>query len=160
MHAEYIDVSKETIQNIKDNTDKTIVAVGTTSLRTIESLYWIGVRIAIDDPHDMPHLQQWDPYDIAVQNMPAKEALDHLLNYMEERMLDRLVTKTGIIIAPGYKIKIAKALITNFHQPLSTLLLLVAAITGKDWRKIYDHALQNNYRFLSYGDGCLLWIDR
>ena len=158
MHAEFIDVSLKTIESIKANAGNNVISVGTTSLRTIESLYWLGVKIAMDNPHDIPHLQQWDPYDFSIQDMPADEALSHLSNWMKLHSLERLITKTSIIIAPGYTFRIAKALITNFHQPNSTLLLLVAAITGQDWRKIYDHALQQDYRFLSYGDGCLLWM--
>ena len=93
-----------------------------------------------------------------LQNLPAKAALQSLLEWMEKNKMERLVTKTSIIIAPGYNPRIAKALITNFHQPRSTLLLLIAALIGDDWRKIYEHALKNDYRFLSYGDGCLLWV--
>ena len=159
MHAEYIDVTIKTIKNIKANIDNKIIAVGTTSLRTVESLYWLGVRISINENQGIAELKQWDPYDIPVQDMPAKEAIEHLLTWMKNHSMERLLTKTSIIIAPGYKLKIANALVTNFHQPLSTLLLLVAAVAGDEWRNIYEHALQNDYRFLSYGDGCLLWSD-
>lgn len=164
MHAEFIDVSKGTIENIIQHLDKTIIPVGTTSMRTIESLYWMGVKLAIGnwqlaiDGHPAPELSQWEAYDIAEQNIPAKKALQTLLDWMKKTKTERLITKTQIIIAPGYKPRIAKALITNFHQPQSTLLLLVSALIGNDWRKVYDHALQNNFRFLSYGDGCLLWM--
>ena len=156
MHAEYIDVSKETISDILANLDNRIIAVGTTSLRTIESLYWLGVKMFIENNQAIPELLQWDPYDLHVPDLPAQQALRNLLTWMESNSQEKLVTKTKIIIAPGYKPRIADGLITNFHQPKSTLLLLVAALVGDDWKKIYEHALQNDYRFLSYGDGCFL----
>ncbi len=156
MHAEYIDVSKETINDILTNLDNRIIAVGTTSLRTIESLYWLGVKLNIEKNQSIPELQQWDPYDLPVQDLTAHQALENLRTWMESNSLEKLVTKTKIIIAPGYTPKIADGLITNFHQPQSTLLLLVAALVGDDWKRIYEHALQNDYRFLSYGDGCFL----
>lgn len=156
MHAEYIDVSKETINDILTNLDNRIIAVGTTSLRTIESLYWLGVKLNIEKNQSIPELQQWDPYDLPVQDLTAQQALENLRTWMESNSLEKLVTKTKIIIAPGYTPKIADGLITNFHQPQSTLLLLVAALVGDDWKRIYEHALQNDYRFLSYGDGCFL----
>ncbi len=169
MHAEWIDVSKETILNILNNIDSNIIAVGTTSLRTIESLYWMGVKKSgigsqESEAESSAFLSQWEAYELSAKNVSVKDALESLLNWMTENKMDRLVTKTQILIAPGYHFKIIKGLVTNFHQPQSTLLLLVAALIGKDlttgeagWRKIYDHALQNNFRFLSYGDGCLLW---
>lgn len=164
MHAEFIDVSITSIEKIIAHSDKTIVAVGTTSLRTIESLYWMGVKISqwsIANSHlpskiDDIIIHQWNPYHLP-QNISVKQSLLSLINWMKENKLNRLLTKTQIIIAPGYDLKIAKGLITNFHQPQSTLLLLVAAIVGEDWRKIYDYALKNNFRFLSFGDGSLLW---
>ena len=157
MHAEFIDVSKETIQTILQNLDNTVIAVGTTSLRTIESLYWLGLKTLTAEQSSDIHLSQWEVYDKIDQHIPAKEALESLLAWMEKNNIKRLVTKTQILIAPGYELKIAKALITNFHQPQSTLLVLIAALIGNDWRKAYDYALQNDFRFLSYGDGCLLW---
>ena len=165
MHSEFIDVSKETIENIIRHLDKTIIAVGTTSIRTIESLYWLGVktrspelRSGIEPERNSGNqLEQWEAYDMAEQNLSPVEALQSLLLWMEKNKAQRLVTRTQIIIAPGYQLRIAKALITNFHQPQSTLLLLIAALIGDDWRRVYDHALQNNFRFLSYGDGCLLY---
>ena len=156
MHAEFIDVSKETIQQLINNTDK-IIAVGTTSLRTLESLYWLGVKSIENLVSSHLVVNQWEPYETE-SNLSAKGALLALLSWMQKNKTDRLFSKTQIIIAPGYKPKLAKALITNFHQPQSTLLLLVAALIGDEWRKVYDYALQHNFRFLSYGDGCLLWI--
>ncbi|HWR32120.1 MAG TPA: S-adenosylmethionine:tRNA ribosyltransferase-isomerase, partial [Chitinophagaceae bacterium] len=147
-------------------------AVGTTSLRTIESLYWLGVKsresrhskagrdadpsVSIRSRESM-QLLQWEAYDLFEKTISVKEALQSLLQWMYENKLERLVTKTQILIVPGYDFKIIKGLVTNFHQPQSTLLLLVAALTGKDWKRIYDYALQNDFRFLSYGDGNLLW---
>lgn len=164
MHSEYIDVSKKTIEHIILKLDNPIIPVGTTSLRTIESLYWLGVKSIINKQQAISklehtiELQQWEAYEMPEQNIPAKHALQSLLNWMEEKKTGRLITKTSIIIAPGYKPRIAKALVTNFHQPQSTLLLLIAALTGDSWKKVYNYALTNNFRFLSYGDGCLLWI--
>ncbi len=158
MHAEWIEVTRETLTELATNAGN-VIAVGTTSLRTIESMYWIGNKLC---NHETMHLNeiavtQWDPYDTAQQASVAN-ALGALISYMDAHQLSRLITRTQILIAPGYKFRIIKGLVTNFHQPESTLLLLVAALIGDDWRKVYDHALCNNYRFLSYGDGCLLWL--
>jgi len=159
MHAEFIDVSFDSIENLLNHIDKTIVAVGTTSLRTIESLYWMGVKTLNQTNITVEGIfvHQWDPYEIEQENISAKDALSNLLKWMKEKGLARIITKTQILIAPGYKLKIAKGIITNFHQPQSTLLLLIAAIVGNDWKNIYKYAMENDFRFLSYGDGCLLW---
>jgi S-adenosylmethionine:tRNA ribosyltransferase-isomerase len=160
MHAEWMDVSISTIENIVKNIDN-IIAVGTTSLRTIESLYWMGLKSYLAPACTIQELEihQWEAYDekLSGQKVNASTALSALLSWMKKNEQERLFIKTQILIAPGYKFRIARALITNFHQPRSTLLLLVAAIT-KEWKKIYDHALQNDFRFLSYGDGCLISI--
>lgn len=172
MHAEWIDVSKTTIENILNNLEEAIVAVGTTSLRTIESLYWLGVKQSgfrdqesAEYTNKLLELSQWEVYASLKENISARDALQSLLKWMDENKLERLIAKTQILIAPGYEFKIIKGLVTNFHQPQSTLLLLVAALIGDDlptgqagWKKVYDYALQNNFRFLSYGDGCLLWL--
>lgn len=160
MHAEFIDISRPFIENILQNLYQPVIAVGTTSLRTIESMYWLGVKTMVY-PAVTPealHLTQWEPYDAANADIAVEDALRSLLNWMDNHQSDRLLTKTQIIIAPGYRFRIVKALITNFHQPQSTLLLLVSAITGNDWKKVYDYALQHSFRFLSYGDGSLLWL--
>lgn len=164
MHAEWIDVSRTVIDNILKNPDKNIIAVGTTSLRTIESLYWLGLKklaIGTGEPNE---LSQWEAYELAEKNVSTRDSLQFLLDWMDKNKMERLITKTQILIAPGYQFKIVNGLITNFHQPQSTLLLLVAAFIGTDltsgqagWRNVYEHALQNEFRFLSYGDGCLLW---
>jgi len=160
MHAEWIDVSKSTIENILQNLDNNIIAVGTTSLRTIESLYWLGVKKLRIKSQEPVELLQWEAYTLAGKNIPANVALQYLLEWMIDNKMERLITKTQILIAPGYQFKIIKGLITNFHQPQSTLLLLVAALIGKDWKSVYEYAFQNNFRFLSYGDGSLLWSKR
>ena len=159
MHAEFIDIDISSIKKIMRYADKFITAVGTTSLRTIESLYWMGVKIIYrkDIPQDELVIQQWDPYEIPAENISSSEALNALLQWMITMNMSRLVTKTQILIAQGYDMKLTNALVTNFHQPKSTLLLLVAAFLGDDWRKVYDYALGNDFRFLSYGDGCLLF---
>lgn len=156
MHAEFIDVSAAMIRQLITDIDNPIIPVGTTSMRTIESLYWLGVKAA--GKEIINGLAQWEVYDHPVQDMPAKEALNSLLLWMEKNKMDRLITKTQIIIAPGYKFRIAKGLITNFHQPQSTLLLLIAALMGDNWKKMYQYALENDFRFLSYGDGCLILV--
>lgn len=159
MHAEFMDVSFEAIKHLTDHIDKTIVAVGTTSLRTIESLYWMGVKLINQQAKTLTEMsiQQWDAYEIEDAEISAKMALESLMNWMEKNNCTRLITKTQILIAPNYRLKVAKGIITNFHQPQSTLLLLIAAIVGPKWKEIYNYAMENEYRFLSYGDGCLLW---
>ncbi len=160
MHAEFIDVSSETIEQLIAYLDKGIIAVGTTSLRTLESLYWIGVKTIRNPLVTAAGLQvtQWEPYENIPKAYTATESLQSLLEWMQKNNATRIITKTQIIIAPGYEFKIIRALITNFHQPQSTLLLLVSAIVGENWKKIYQYALANEYRFLSYGDGSLLWV--
>jgi S-adenosylmethionine:tRNA ribosyltransferase-isomerase len=164
MHAEFINISKATIEKIIANLSSTIISVGTTSLRTIESLYWLGVKLSMMnressiDPERPIELNQWECYELERMNIEPKQALESLLAFMNKHQMERLFAKTQIIIVPGYKPKIAKALITNFHQPQSTLLVLIAALIGDDWKKVYDYALENNFRFLSYGDGCLFWF--
>jgi S-adenosylmethionine:tRNA ribosyltransferase-isomerase len=163
MHAEFIDVSISTIERILEYLDKHITVVGTTSLRTVESLYWLGVKTIGQPGLPLEDLvvHQWDPYELngvpGSRGISAKTALESLLQYLHARQMDRLITKTSLLIAPGYTFQIPRALVTNFHQPQSTLLLLVAAFVGLDWRKLYTHALERDFRFLSYGDGCLLF---
>jgi len=159
MHEEYIDVSKEFLRRLRDHSGP-VYAVGTTSLRTLESLYWIGRRLHTEGvaAHDtIPEVGQWEPYDTATDaSLKKDDALDALISWLDVRGRDRVVTKTGLLIAPGYQFRIVDGLFTNFHQPASTLLLLVAAIAGPGWREIYAHALAQGYRFLSYGDGSLI----
>jgi S-adenosylmethionine:tRNA ribosyltransferase-isomerase len=152
MHAESFSITLETLQNILSATN--IIAAGTTSLRTLESLYWIGLKI-IQGKNDLS-LKQWDPYEMDA-SYSYKDCLQAIMNYMVLQQLDTIHCSTSLIIIPGYKFKSANALITNFHQPRSTLLLLIAAFIGDAWKQVYDHALNNNYRFLSYGDSSLLF---
>jgi S-adenosylmethionine:tRNA ribosyltransferase-isomerase len=166
MHAEFINVSRETIENILQNLSENIIPVGTTSLRTIETLYWLGVKLSTGNKQlamiqgRSIELSQWECYELEKMNVEPQLALEALINYMQKQDVERLITKTQILVTPPYKTRIASALITNFHQPQSTLLLLIAALIKEDWRKVYDYALQHDFRFLSYGDGCLLWIQR
>lgn len=156
MHAEWIHVEKELIENLLQY--NTTIPVGTTSLRTLESLYWLGLKTIINPTIQIKDLQlsQWEVYQTAWPDAAVNTALQALLNWMNRNNLQQLVAQTQILIAPGYSFKIAKGLITNFHQPQSTLLLLIAALVGDQWKAIYNHALQNKYRFLSYGDSSLL----
>src|SRR6478672_3099149 len=156
MHAEPFSVKKQVIEELIKATK--IIATGTTSLRTLESLYWISLKLKLS-PNAELMLDQWEAYAIDEQlpNIPAKESFEYLLQWMNEHAVTELHCRTSLIIIPGYQFKVAHGLITNFHQPHSTLLLLIAAFIGDNWKKVYSHALQNNYRFLSYGDSSLLW---
>jgi len=159
MHAEFIDIPTALIQQLIDYTNRFITVVGTTSLRTVESLYWLGVKTILSPTIAPAELvvHQWDPYELKADHISVQEALTSLLQYMKKQQWDRLITRTQLLITPGYTIRIPKALVTNFHQPQSTLLLLVAAFVGTQWKNIYEHALEHEFRFLSYGDGCLLF---
>lgn len=161
MHAEWIEATPALLEQLiaKLNADLPVVAVGTTSARTLESLYWIGVRLLRDAgfvPADGIAIPQWYPYEQDSDESPVA-ALEAVLAYLRAQGMTRLVARTQIIIAPGYRFRIINGLVTNFHQPQSTLLLLVSALVGESWRDIYTHALRQGFRFLSYGDGCLLW---
>ncbi len=159
MHGEYIDVSLETIQYLFENIDKSITAVGTTSLRTLESIYWIGLLIYNNPNISFSELtvSQWKPYEYKEHEITLRESLASIITYLNKNNLTAIYAKTSILIVPGYKFKVVNQLITNFHQPESTLILLVAAFIGEDWKRVYDFALKNEYRFLSYGDGSLLF---
>lgn len=156
MHREYISVKRQTVEKLIEHGGQAI-AVGTTSVRTLESLYYIGCRL-MKDPNLTDYqlrIEQWEPYDNPQDASPV-ESLQAVLRWMDKNEVSTLHSSTKIIIAPGYKYHIVKMLITNFHQPQSTLLLLVCALIGKDWHKVYDYALANDFRFLSYGDSSLL----
>ncbi len=155
MHGEQIVVEPEVIRNLL-NDNGTVIPVGTTSMRTLESIYWYGVRL-IADPASKFEISQNDPYTLPQDITPA-QALSAVLERFDEEE-DPLVGETSIFIRPGYKFRVCKGLITNFHQPSSTLILLVAAFVGEDWRRIYQEALDGGYRFLSYGDSSLLLPD-
>jgi len=161
MHAEYIEVTIAAIENILQNSDGNIIAVGTTSLRTVESLYWMGVKALLQPGADEENLalKQWEVFDLPLsqQSIGVKTALQCLINHVKKTGEEKLFIKTQLMICPGYQFKIVKGLVTNFHQPNSTLLLLIAAATGNSWKRIYEYALDNDFRFLSYGDGCLIF---
>lgn len=170
MHAEVFEITITTLTYIleitkqnKTNPSKPtpIIAVGTTTLRTLESLYWLGVKLMVDpsiQKNKNIHLTQWESYSNEA-SIPATEALNALIHWMQLHQISTLITSTQLMIMPGYSFKIVNGLVTNFHQPKSTLLLIIAAITGEHWKYIYEYALKNNYRFLSYGDGCLFKIN-
>jgi S-adenosylmethionine:tRNA ribosyltransferase-isomerase len=158
MHHEWITVDRTVISTLINNGSKKIITVGTTSLRTIESLYWIGLKVFYD-PQIKPEnleLDQWFPYDCVQDQISNTESLNALLIWLAKNNLNQLTCKTSILIAPPYKLKLADGIITNFHQPQSTLLLLISCVVGEKWKGIYDYALSNNFRFLSYGDSSLL----
>ncbi|WP_192821509.1 S-adenosylmethionine:tRNA ribosyltransferase-isomerase [Rufibacter sp. LB8] len=158
MHGEQLSVSRDRVTQLLRHLGKPVIAVGTTSMRTLESLYWLGAALSMgllpleDEELVLP---QWAPYETK-SNLSVQEALEAILTYLDHRNLSHLQATTRILIAPGYTFKLCTGLVTNFHQPQSTLLLLVAALIGPSWQKVYRHALANNYRFLSYGDSSLL----
>jgi S-adenosylmethionine:tRNA ribosyltransferase-isomerase len=156
MHTEYISVRRHTVEQLIRHGGHAI-AVGTTSVRTLESLYYMGIYLSLhpDASEQELHVSQWTPYETQ-PTLTAVEALQHLLAWFDRNQLDTLHSSTQIIIAPGYQYHIVNMLVTNFHQPKSTLLLLVSAFVGGEWRPIYDYALSHDFRFLSYGDCCLL----
>ncbi|MDL2264935.1 S-adenosylmethionine:tRNA ribosyltransferase-isomerase [Parabacteroides sp. OttesenSCG-928-G21] len=157
MHTEFISVPRKVIERIKNNPEK-VIAVGTTSVRTLESLYYIGVKLATRPEASSEDLvvDQWMAYEEENNKITVEEALQHILDYLKKKQLKTLITATQIMIVPGYEFKIVRGIITNFHQPQSTLLLLISAFVKGDWKQIYDYALKNNFRFLSYGDSSLL----
>ncbi len=155
MHGEWIQLKRDVLEKLRAHT-KTRIAVGTTALRTLESIYWLGHRLCLNKEASLDRLTQWEPYQNPVA-VSVADALDALLARMERDKTDACWSRTELLIAPGYQIRMADALITNFHQPRSTLLLLVSAVVGGDWKRIYEYALKNDFRFLSYGDSSLLW---
>lgn len=154
MHTEHFIVKRSTIDKLLKNKGKRII-VGTTSLRTLESIYWLGVKVIEGKLNNQLSVSQWEPYELA-QNISVDDSLKALESFMSDHMYDYLAASTQILIVPGYNVRMADVLITNYHQPKSTLLLLVAAFIGEDWKKVYNYALSHNFRFLSYGDSSLL----
>ena len=157
MHSEEVHFSIETVESLRENKD--ILAVGTTSARALESIYWLSLAL-FNSNEEVSNIDQWAPYKKYDQLLNRKESLAFLTNYMRQNNKKTMCFNTSIIIVPGYKFKFIDLILTNFHQPKSTLLLLIAAAIGNDWREVYDSALENNYRFLSYGDACLLKIKK
>jgi S-adenosylmethionine:tRNA ribosyltransferase-isomerase len=158
MHAEYFTVTAAFIKKLLDHLPEKIIAAGTTSLRTLESLYWLGVKMKKEDETGTKTISQWEAYDADSQLISPRESLSNLLAHLQTNKLTSLTANTRIILAPGYRFRIVNGLVTNFHQPQSTLLLLVAAAIGAQWKNVYSYALDHDFRFLSYGDGSLLWI--
>ncbi len=155
MHAEHFSVSAATLQALMEASF--IVSVGTTSLRTLESLHWLGVKLLLNPALTEFTLGQWEAYELEHHAFTYRESLQALHHYLQRTGQEQLWCNTSLLIMPGYRFRSARALVTNFHQPKSTLLLLVAAFIGDEWKKVYEHALQNDYRFLSYGDSSLLF---
>ena len=156
MHSEQLEIKRETIEKLLSHSEK-IVAVGTTSVRTLESMYWYGVQL-IENRGNQFEIEKLAPYAKRAYSPNRKEALQAILKELDKSGSDALFGTTSIFIFPGYKFQLVDGLITNFHQPGSTLVLLIAALVGADWKKIYQEALDSDYRFLSYGDSSLLWI--
>ena len=155
MHVEKVQISRDNLNAIIAHGDKPLVAVGTTSVRTLESVYWFGVKLAIDPTLRAMHINQWDPYTLETQQVSTTDALRNVVRWMDNAATDHLDGETQLLIAPGYKYHVVDGLVTNFHQPKSTLLLLVSALIGEAWRECYRYALGHGFRFLSYGDSCL-----
>ena len=150
MHNEQIVITRNNVLNLLKS--EKVVSVGTTVMRTLESTFWFGAKL-INGERDFL-IKKEDPYKL--QSVDKQESLNAILNFMDDKKLDFITGQTEIFLYPGYSFKICDGLITNYHLPGSTLILLVAAFTGKDWRKIYNEALTKDYRFLSYGDSSLL----
>jgi S-adenosylmethionine:tRNA ribosyltransferase-isomerase len=158
MHAEKISVGADVIRDLIRKEGPGVFAVGTTTVRTLESLYWLGVKLIMGKSGDVPQVHQWDPYDPNLnRDIPAGEALEALAGWLEKNGMERYTGETSLMIVPGYRFRIVGGMITNFHMPQSTLLLLVAAFAGEGWRTAYNYAFEHDFRFLSYGDACLFF---
>ncbi|MBR1799288.1 MAG: S-adenosylmethionine:tRNA ribosyltransferase-isomerase [Bacteroidales bacterium] len=155
MHVEPVHITADNLRHIVLHGNNPIIAVGTTSVRTLESLYWFGVQLHNNPNTTGMHIDQWMPYMQSVDNIPYTDAYQNILRWMENKGIDELHGETQLLIAPGYRYRVINGLITNFHQPKSTLLLLVSALVGERWRDCYRFALDHDFRFLSYGDSCL-----
>ena len=156
MHTEQILVNKSLIEKLINKTEKSLIAVGTTSIRTLESLFWLGTKMHYFPNQESYTLSQWEAYDLAEKpRLSRKEALNEILGYLDKKQENIFHSETQILIGPGYEFQVIDGMITNFHQPKSTLLLLISAYLGDAWKSIYNYALKNDYRFLSYGDSCL-----
>ena len=153
MHVEKVQVSADNLRRLLAHGQKPLVAVGTTTVRTLESVYWFGVQLSVNPTLEGMRIRQWDPYELAP--VSRDEALSLVLQWMEHRGLEVLEGETQLMIAPGYKYHVINGIVTNFHQPKSTLLLLVSALIGEAWKECYAYALAHGFRFLSYGDSCL-----
>lgn len=155
MHTEQVVYTPENLHNLLTHLGN-VIAVGTTSMRALESLYWMGTKLMHNEPNPF-HLDQHYAYKLPIKQQPdVADALKNVLRYLTDTEQDSIVAHTGIYITPGYRFKLCNGIVTNFHQPGSTLILLIAALIGDDWKRVYNEALQNDYRFLSYGDSSLL----
>jgi S-adenosylmethionine:tRNA ribosyltransferase-isomerase len=159
MHSEKVVVSRNTLRNLISQHSRPVVAIGTTSVRTLESLYWAGVKLLSGETSEVPLIHQWDPYqpEKYPHHFPVVESLTALEEFLIRNELEEYHGSTQLMIVPGYRFRIVDAMITNFHMPQSTLLLLVAAFIGDEWKKTYHYALDHGFRFLSYGDSCLFF---
>ena len=155
MHVEKIEISRSNIECILNHLGHTVIPVGTTTVRTIESVYWFGVKLSRNSKLDAMHVMQWDPYELESLSVSTEHAYKNVLQWMDEHGIEQLEGDTQLMIAPGYRYHVISGLITNFHQPKSTLLLLVSALVGDAWKECYRYALDHQFRFLSYGDSCL-----
>lgn len=158
MHTEQILVKKQMIEELLQIGNRKLIAVGTTSIRTLESLFWLGVKMIESSNLEHYHLSQWEAYalDERLEELPKpSQSLEAILKYLNKNNLNELRSETQILIGPGYQFQLVDGMITNFHQPKSTLLLLISAYLGDSWKEIYQYALKNDFRFLSYGDSCL-----
>ena len=163
MHNEQILVKQDFIRALIHKKDQPLIAVGTTSVRTLESLYWLGIKLMLNPLLTTIRLDQWEPYELSSKmgKLPSlNDALDAILKYMNRNNLSHFRSETQILIGPGYEFQVIDGMITNFHQPKSTLLLLISAYLGPKWRVIYNYALDENFRFLSYGDSCLFFTPK
>lgn len=156
MHSEQMEIKLETIEKLLKHKGK-IIAVGTTSVRTLESMYWFGVQL-LENRGSLFQIEKLAPYALRESLPTGKESLEAIIKEMKAKSVDNLLGTTEIFLFPGYRFRLVEGLITNFHQPGSTLVLLIAAILGEDWKKVYHEALANDYRFLSYGDSSLIWV--
>jgi S-adenosylmethionine:tRNA ribosyltransferase-isomerase len=158
MHPEKVSVAISLIRELAENQGKPVFAVGTTSVRTLESLYWLGVKLIVEGGDHPPEIHQWDAYDPGYdRDIPCVTALTALSDYLTKTGSERYTGATELMIVPGYRFRIVNGMVTNFHMPQSTLLLLIAAFIGPGWKNAYDYALEHNFRFLSYGDACLFF---
>lgn len=158
MHVEKVQITYDNIKRIIDHDGHPVIAVGTTSVRTLESVYWFGVKLKIDASLRSMHISQWDPYELVSSAVPLNQSYQMVLQWMDSQELDVLDGETQLMIAPGYKYRVINGIVTNFHQPKSTLLLLVSALIGDQWKICYQYALEHEFRFLSYGDSCLFLL--
>lgn len=156
MHVEQVQIHRSNLEHIIAHLGHPIIPVGTTTVRTLESVYWFGVQLENNPDLQSMHVLQWDPYKLESLGISTLQAYHNVLQWMQRHDTDTLFGDTQLLIAPGYKYHVVCGLITNFHQPRSTLLLLVSALIGDDWRRCYRYALDHGFRFLSYGDSCLL----